>query len=262
MKMPDLFLKKLNLFFLFFIFPVSGALGQPGSEGAKDSVIFTIPFEKEEKPAFDSIIFFSETFQSKKIPDSLLKKMRGEKDYWYVDQAPKRKVEKRKERREEKVPAKNWFDQAWFVNLVWVLLVMIFVGILIWFLVSIKIPLFNKNSSLKGDIDEQVSEEDLFSIGYDSEIEKAVKEKNFRLATRLWFLYTLKQLAEKELIRYKHDATNSDYLDQLYKTKYYNDFFGLTRSFEYTWYGNFELEERTYNIVEKDFREFNRQLVK
>jgi hypothetical protein len=259
--MPDHFKNSFLLSF-FVLFLCVKAQSQPGSEGIKDTVIYQIEFEKEEQHFFDSIIFFSESFGEKKIPDSLLQQMRKDKDYWYVDQAPKRKVEKPREKGEEKPPAKSWMEQKWFVNLVWILLILVFVGILLWFLVSSKIPLFDKKSPLKQNEDNTLTEEDLFSIGYSSEIEKAVSQKNFRLATRLWFLYTLKQLTERELIRYKHDATNTEYLDQLYNTMYYKDFFSLTRSFEYTWYGKIDLEEDIYNKVERNFREFNRQLVK
>jgi hypothetical protein len=70
------------------------------------------------------------------------------------------------------------------------------------------------------------------------------------------FLQLLKNLSEKNIIQYKHDRTNFDYLSQLYATRYYEDFFRITRHYEYSWYGQFEVSPKTYQVIKKEFEDF------
>ena len=83
---------------------------------------------------------------------------------------------------------------------------------------------------------------------------------NFRLAIRLMFLRSLKNMSEKNIIRYKQDKTNFDYLVELHPTTYYNNFFKVTRSYEYSWYGQFPVSEDAYRIIRNDFDQFDKAL--
>jgi len=74
------------------------------------------------------------------------------------------------------------------------------------------------------------------------------------------FLRLLKDLSQKNIIQYAQGKTNFDYLMQLHPTKYYRDFFRITRNYEYSWYGQFDVTEDMYHIIQSDFSNFDRQL--
>src|SRR5690606_4231613 len=95
--------------------------------------------------------------------------------------------------------------------------------------------------------------EDIFAINYQREIDKATAQRNYRLAVRLMFLRLLKSMSERNIIRYQQDKTNLDYLMQLHNTTYYKDFFRITRNYEYSWYGKFDVSEEAYRLIRKDF---------
>ncbi len=143
---------------------------------------------------------------------------------------------------------------AWLDTFIWVLLAAIFVGLLTWYLMSSNILVFGKRKrkieSDAGDMEEMP--EDIFSIPYEREIQKATANKNFRLATRLLFLQMLRQMADRNVIQYKQERTNFDYLSQLYKTNYYEGFMKLARNYEYAWYGKFEVSEDAFATIKKD----------
>ena len=67
-------------------------------------------------------------------------------------------------------------------------------------------------------------------------------------------------MAERNIIRYKQDNTNLDYLSQLSTTTYYNDFFRITRNYEYSWYGHFDVNENAYHVIKKDFEHIDQQI--
>ena len=104
--------------------------------------------------------------------------------------------------------------------------------------------------------------EDIFQINYQREIDRAATAGNYRLAVRLMFLRLLKNLSQKNIIQYGHDRTNFDYLMQLRSTSYYNDFFRLTRNYEYAWFGNFEVNEEMYHVIKNDFEKFDNGLLR
>jgi hypothetical protein len=103
--------------------------------------------------------------------------------------------------------------------------------------------------------------DNIFGINYQREIDKAVRDKDFRLAIRLMFLRLLKQLADKNIIHYKQDRTNLEYLQQLYTTNYYKDFFQATRNYEYSWYGKFPVSEEAFNKIRNEFDRLDKVLI-
>ena len=104
--------------------------------------------------------------------------------------------------------------------------------------------------------------DDIFSISYEREIGKAVEAKNYRLAIRLWYLNTLKELADRKIIDYRQDRTDSEYVNSLSGGRFYTQFFRLTRNFEYTWYGQFRINENAFQVIQQDFYNFKSRLSK
>ena len=74
------------------------------------------------------------------------------------------------------------------------------------------------------------------------------------------FLHLLKNLSERNIINYKQDKTNFDYLSEVHSTSWYQPFFKVTRNYEYSWYGKFEINENAYRLIQKDFDQFKNQL--
>ena len=102
--------------------------------------------------------------------------------------------------------------------------------------------------------------DDIFAINYQKEIDKAVGMSNYRLAVRLMFLRLLRNLSDKKIIQYKQDSTNFDYMMQLRSTTIYPDFFRITRNYEYSWYGQFDIDKEKYSIIKKEFENFETKL--
>jgi len=135
----------------------------------------------------------------------------------------------------------------------------LFLGILAWYLLQNNIV--GSNQSITPEkIREDITSENIFDINYQREIDKAVNDRDYRLAVRLMFLRLLKQLSQKKIIEYKQERTNFDYLSQLRSTGYYNDFFRLTRNYEYVWYGKFGVSRETFGVIKNEFENFDRKL--
>jgi hypothetical protein len=105
-----------------------------------------------------------------------------------------------------------------------------------------------------------VTEEDIHSINFDLAIEQAVQNRDFRLAVRLLYLQSLKQLADKNYINWQLNKTNIAYVQELKGTKHQPVFTDLTVQFENTWYGDMPISAEGFTEVRTQFNQFNRQI--
>lgn len=225
-----------------------------------DTVVAVVepPTAKENKVYYDKISKnYVPAITKRKVRNDKLTQLQQDEAFWYANKDLKKKEPAKKS-------SPNFLfellQEKWFKTLLWFVIVGSFVAIIVWYLSSINIRLFRKASTAIAVQDENRMPEDIFSIPYESKIREAIQQNQFRLAVRLLYLQTLMRLAHKNLIQFKQDKTNSQYLAQLYNTAYYKDFFSLTRHFEYTWYGQFPLSETVFRQLQKDFETFNREL--
>lgn len=195
---------------------------------------------------------------TRNVDDSAVSAMRRDDNFWYVNEAPK------KEEPPKKSPSalNELAKKEWFRNLLWFIVVGGFIAVLIWFIISSDIQLFKKQSVaiIKPEEDDLINQS-IFDINYDQEVQKAIAGQNFRLAIRLLYLQTLKRLSEENIINYKQERTNSDYLLQLFNTQYYKDFFRLTRHFEYAWYGQFPVAQTSFEVIKTEFSNFKQRFL-
>lgn len=234
-----------------------GVAAQDKIETLEDTLIsiVEVPADNTDTTRFDPIDR-QETIRSRAVSRYTLDSLRNDGDYWYANLAPPRK------KAEEPAAAKKTvFREKWFRNLLWMIILGSFVGVVIWYLVSSNILLFRKKSRpIDTGEAEEINTDDIFSIQFEPEIAKAENAGNFRFAIRLWYLSQLKTLSENGLIDYRPGQTNHDYVDQLHKTKYEHDFARLTRNFEYTWYGQFKVSQEAYQVLRNDFLTFQKAL--
>lgn len=241
----------------FFISKAQQPDTAPDLNPPKEIVQDTI-YQKPYESAPDESYHFRKTeaagkVETRAIADSDLNKVKSDDDYWYVNQAPPK--EKKSPQQNNPVRSKSWIN-----TLSWILVIAGFSALLIWFLATSNIRLFSKTSKPTDDHTGEEVTENIFDMNFEKEIQKAIADKNYRFAVRLLYLRTLKDLSDKNLINYTHEKTNADYLFQLAGTSYYKNFFRLTRDFDYTWYGQFELSLEKFSIIQNDFLTFKQQL--
>lgn len=104
------------------------------------------------------------------------------------------------------------------------------------------------------------SEENIHNISFENAIKEAVENNNFRLAIRLLYLQSLKQLSDKGYIEWQKDKTNNEYIQEVSGNAWQQLFKKLTYNFEYTWYGEMNVSNENFQNIYKQFQQFNNQL--
>ena len=122
--------------------------------------------------------------------------------------------------------------------------------------------LFLSNSSLFSrsrkniSADIQVTTED--TNDPDAMLRNAIKTGNYRLAVRYLYLQALIRLSEKRFIEINANKTNYEYVSEVRKHKFANEFASLTLQYEYVWYGEYAVDEKLFKQIEESFLQFNK----
>lgn len=103
-------------------------------------------------------------------------------------------------------------------------------------------------------------QEDIFTTNFEEQVNKALADNNYRLATRLLFLRVLRTMAEKGIINYGQDKTNMDYLFELGNSRYARDFMQASRNYEYVWYGNFIPAQSQFIQIRQQLDDLNQKI--
>ena len=98
------------------------------------------------------------------------------------------------------------------------------------------------------DLDERPMESDL-----DRYLKQALTAKDYRLAVRIYYLMLLKALHDKNIITWRKEKTNYDYLRELQKHPEIKRLNNSTLLFEYIWYGDKAVNESEFHGIQPGF---------
>jgi hypothetical protein len=133
---------------------------------------------------------------------------------------------------------------------IWVLIIFAVIVILLMVFLGFKpSSFFRRNSKNVPEENAASLEEDINRMPLESELEKAIRLKNFKLAVRILYLGVLKQLNDLQWIDWKQHKTNWDYVRELKNSSIRPGFRDITNAFDYVWYGNFEIDEATFQLI-------------
>ena len=85
-------------------------------------------------------------------------------------------------------------------------------------------------------------------------LEKALANDDFRGAIRLYFIFILKDLSEKEWIWWEKKKTNFSYLMEMRSRPQYDSFNEAVSIYELVWYGNYSVGKEDFNSLEPLFK--------
>lgn len=248
--------KRLLYTVAFLLFYAFAAFAQEGEETVPvitEDTVFISP-ESEDGGEFEEADPAALRIASRKADSSLVAELRSDEDLTYERTEPVKKKEPRDS-------PDNIAVNPWLKNLLWGIIILVFLAIVIAFLYRSNAGMFGKRAK-KEEAPEEFSEsgDNIFDINYESEIRNAIGAGKYPLAVRLLYLQTLKNLSQRELIEYRQERTNGDYIFQLFNSPYYKSFFSLTRHYEYVWYGKFPVSPAAFQAMQTEFTEFNRRL--
>jgi len=200
--------------------------------------------------------FFDKSeIEIRKIDESNLEKFKNDEDFNYY--------------RIYKSPETLWDKLKYFIRkiinflfnnqkpigiLIRYIIILILISAIIFFLVKSKFRrLFFKNKTVSEDILTSEINEDINKLDIEDLIKKAKLDKNWRLATRYYYLKLLKLLSTNEIIVWEINKTNRDYINELRESNYFEKFKKLSKIYNYVWYGDFSISETDFIAISVEF---------
>jgi hypothetical protein len=113
------------------------------------------------------------------------------------------------------------------------------------------------NIHIKGGLNIEMLDEDLDKSDLEKWLERALDEKSYHLAIRIYFLIALKELELKGLIRYQKEKTNWQYIQELKDHQLQFPFRSLVLEYDNVWYGEKVYEEEDLLQKIKHFKDFD-----
>ena len=84
-------------------------------------------------------------------------------------------------------------------------------------------------------------------------LKSALEEKNFAYAVRVLFLMVLKEYSKREIILWKRNKTNRDYLYEIRQPELARPFRIMAAAFDASRYGNYKVDQRSFEHIQAQF---------
>ena len=101
------------------------------------------------------------------------------------------------------------------------------------------------------NLDEYIHETDL-----DRFLKDALRQSNYSQAIRLYFLQCIKNLSNRNDIRWAREKTNREYLNEMRNNHLGSEFRELTQEYERIWYGNRPVDKARFDELQPRYEGF------
>jgi hypothetical protein len=243
----------VNKFILIFFFFCSSIVGAQDSSAVakKEKIVFT---EKD-------ITIDTSAIETRSLNKNFKKKYTNE-DFIYEFKAPEKNAWDR---------FKEWLagivrglfsfsNDETSMNFVEIFLKIIAVLVIIFVIYLIVKAILNKEgqwifgkNSDKKIINYSEIEKNLHLVDFEKLIKSTLQSGEKRLSIRYYYLWLLKKMSEKHVIVWDIEKTNSDYLYEIQNQSKKEEFSYLSYLYNNIWYGEFELDEETFQKAKKAF---------
>lgn len=119
--------------------------------------------------------------------------------------------------------------------------------LLIWFLYKKRPELFMRVR--KNSLPYNIVEDTIYGVDFETEIDRALSNRDYKEAVRLLYLQTLKQLSDNGVIDWQLYKTPTEYIYEIKPENTRSVFRELTNSFLRVRYGNFEAEKTLFDTM-------------
>ena len=164
---------------------------------------------------------------------------------------------KKKDKKPEKVNAPFRFPDwnlGWLAPFVKYGSLILLIGLLVW-LISMVVKQYISEPELSKDdlLSWEVNPDKISYNKLEELLETYLRENNHRQALRILFLMVLKDLSSMDLIVWKKNKTNHDYLRELKDTGVQLPYRRISMAFDAARYGNYTVNETSFMILKGHF---------
>lgn len=245
---------------LFFAMAVHSQIKQEEIDSVTQ--ILSPPDEENDLSTDEEETFYPDTLKQnfRSVVYDSIQAINDDKGFYYkryMDSLLRAAVVKRtKPERDVNLSGEGFFNSL-FGIIFWIVAIGLF-GYLVYRLFLSNSALFSRRrKNISSDIEVALQED---SNDPEVLLRNAIRNGNYRLAVRFLYLQVLNKLAERKIIEITSNKTNYEYVTEVRKHKFANEFASLTLKYEYVWYGEYPVDEKLFTQIQGSFVQFNKNL--
>lgn len=149
---------------------------------------------------------------------------------------------------------------VFFIEILPYILLVCFIAFIVWVFFkidtgSLMMERIKAPETLLSDDEALLQRQDIQQL-----IDQALADGNYRLAIRFYYILLLQSLTNKELIDWKVQKTNHDYIYEITDLDMRKQFIKVTDIYDYIWYGNFDVDKNAFTKAESSFKTLSNQI--
>ncbi|MGY5351814.1 hypothetical protein ACXGQW_04505 [Wenyingzhuangia sp. IMCC45533] len=102
--------------------------------------------------------------------------------------------------------------------------------------------------------------ENIEKANFSELVRSSVTNKDFRLATKYYYLWVLQKLSERGLIELNNLKTNADYQLEIEDSQHITLFKSVSYYYNYVWYGEFAIDETSFDKIKETYAQLLKDL--
>ncbi|MGI9545201.1 MAG: DUF4129 domain-containing protein [Cyclobacteriaceae bacterium] len=174
---------------------------------------------------------------------------------------PEKEKKKEEEKEEKSKTSRDWSFGSWDFGGLQNLLFIVAIGLLLFFVIRLLNSQFlRKEKKIATEVSEVNFEDDLENQDLQSFLDKALQNKDYKQAIRLYYLMIIQDLNQKGWIKWERDKTNSRYVREMASQTSGNQFREITSQFNFIWYGDHLVDEAMFTQESPKFQKFIDQI--
>lgn len=139
-------------------------------------------------------------------------------------------------------------QSTWKTILILLLFAAVITGLYFW------LKKQNSNPKFIQEFDDDWNPEIVTKSELDIRLENALVNENYRECIRIYFTLILQLLIARELIIWKREKTNHEYLFEMQRGSVKKSFAECIRIFDLVWYGEYELDKSRFEQIQLRFQ--------
>ena len=228
--------------------------------------IFLAIVQKEKQPDY----YDDSTLEQQVITENDLKNYKNDEDFNYTEAVKEESILDKFLRWLRNILRQFWEaifgvgTASGFLYFIFRIVPYIMLGVLIYLLIRFFLKVNSNNligkNQEKGQIVFSEEEQIIKNEDINTLINEAIKQKNYRLAIRYYYLLSLKILSENNKIEWQLQKTNEDYIKEISKDSLSADFKNVTKIYDYVWYGEFGIDQLKFEKLKSTFETVNKSI--
>ena len=216
------------------------------------------------------VIYDDTEIDKKEITEKDLETYKADKDFNYVEFEAEETFLDRAYRWLQNILRKFWEaifgvgTASGFLYFIFRILPYLLLGFLFFLLIRFFLKVNSNrlvmNTKEQGNVSITEEEQIIKNEDIPALIKEAIKQKNYRLAIRYYYLLSLKHLTDNNSINWEPQKTNEDYIKEISTSSLKDSFKNITRIYDYVWYGEFGVDALRFEALKQPFVNLNNRI--